>query len=314
VYARQFSNETLTFGVSGKLIMNALVMYDHQTDSLWSHFTGDAITGPFTGTKLKIVSALHTTWGRWKELHPDTLVLAQTRKYLFDGFDAYESYYSSSAAGVIGETRTDDRLYKKEFVLGLLIDGQAKAYAFGDLNDQPVVNDSFAGQQLVVTFDPQSATGGTFSREVAGRTLTFLLIDSPDSADSGSPLMVDSETGSRWLMLTGEAVEGELMGAQLEQIPSNYSFWFAWKDWHPTTELFLIDTSSSGSGSGPTPTRIATPTIVTFPDEDLGAVIRDALTKPPGTEITKEDLAEIRWLFTSGADIAAYPQVSPAGN
>jgi hypothetical protein len=243
VYARQFSSQTLTFGVSGKLIMNALVMYDHQTDSLWSHFTGDAITGPFTGTRLEIVPALQTTWGRWKELHPDTLVLAQSGRYLFDGFDAYASYYTNSAAGIIGETRTDDRLYKKEFVVGLLIDGQAKAYAFGDLNDQPVVNDSFAGQQLVVTFDPESATGGTFSREVDGRTLTFQPI--PDSADSGSPLMVDNETGSLWLMLTGEAVDGELAGTKLEQIPSNYSFWFAWKDWHPSTQLFLRDAATS---------------------------------------------------------------------
>ena len=222
--------------------MNALVMYDHQTDSLWSHFTGDAIEGPFAGTKLEVVPALHTTWERWKELHPDTLVLDNAGGYQYDGYDFY---YTNSAAGVIGETRTDDRLYKKEFVVGLLIDGQAKAYAFGDLSDQPVVNDSFAGQELVVTFEPRTATGGTFSREVAGRTLTFQPIDSPDSADSGSPLMVDNETGSRWLMLTGEAIDGELMGTKLEQIPSNYSFWFAWKDWHPSTQLFLRDAASS---------------------------------------------------------------------
>ena len=55
--------------------MNALVMYDHQTDSLWSQFTGAAIIGSFAGTKLKILPALQTTWERWKELHPDTLVV-----------------------------------------------------------------------------------------------------------------------------------------------------------------------------------------------------------------------------------------------
>jgi hypothetical protein len=233
VYARQFGDETLTFGVSGKLIMNALVMYDHQTDSLWSHFTGEAIVGPLAGTKLEILPALQTTWGRWRGLHPDTLVLDKGAGYTYDG---YRFYYTDPSAGVIGETRSDDRLYKKEFVLGLLINGQAKAYAFGDLNEHPVVNDSFAGADLVVIFDPESATGGIFSRDVAGRTLTFRATDSPES---GSPLMVDDETGSRWLMLTGEAIEGELKGTELEQIPSNYAFWFAWKDWHPSTQLFL---------------------------------------------------------------------------
>lgn len=222
--------------------MNALVMYDHQTDSLWAHFTGAAINGPFAGTKLEILPAIHTTWERWKELHPNTLLLEGGIHYLFEGFDAYEFYYKSSSAGVLGETRSDDRLYKKEFVLGLVIDGKAKAYAFGDLNDHPVVNDSFAGQGLVVTFDPKSATGGIFSREVAGRTFTFR---PKDSLVPGSPLMVDNETGSLWLMLTGEAIEGELKGTELERIPSNYAFWFAWKDWHPSTQLFLRDASSS---------------------------------------------------------------------
>jgi hypothetical protein len=215
--------------------MNALVMYDHQTDSLWSHFTGAAITGSFEGTKLEIQPALQTSWGLWKELYPDTLVLDKGVAYRSDG---YNFYYASSSAGVIGETRIDDRLYKKEFVLGLIIEGKAKAYAFGDLNKHPVVNDSFAGTDLVVTFDPGSATGGTFSRDIAGRTLTF---QPADSGALGSPLMVDDETGSLWLMLTGEAVEGDLKGSRLEQLPSNYSFWFAWKDWYPSTQLFLGD-------------------------------------------------------------------------
>ena len=209
--------------------MNALVMYDHQTDSLWSSFTGDAVRGPMAGTKLGILPALQTTWGRWKELHPDTMVLEQGLSYQYD---SYNSYYSGGSAGVIGENRSDDRLYKKEFVLGLVINGEAKAYAFGDLNQQPVVNDTLAGKDLVVTFDPESATGGTFSRNVDGRTLTFRPLE------SDSLLMADEETGTHWRMLTGEAVAGELTGTSLEQIPSNYSFWFAWKDWHPGTDLF----------------------------------------------------------------------------
>ena len=224
--------------------MNALVMYDHQTDSLWSHFTGDAITGPLAGTKLEILPAIQTTWERWKELHPDSPVLAwrsptpeEPGGALGFQFDLYQNYYVSGASG-FGQTRRDDRLYRKEFVLGLLIKSKAKAYAFGDLNENPVVNDSFAGTDLVVTFDPKSATGGTFRPDIPGRTLNFQPTESPGS---GSPLMVDDETGSLWQMLTGEAIEGELKGTFLEQIPSNYSFWFAWKDWHPSTQLFLSD-------------------------------------------------------------------------
>ncbi|MBI3286672.1 MAG: DUF3179 domain-containing protein, partial [Chloroflexi bacterium] len=35
MYARRIGGEEYTFGVSGKLIMNTLVMYDRQTGSLW---------------------------------------------------------------------------------------------------------------------------------------------------------------------------------------------------------------------------------------------------------------------------------------
>ena len=225
--------------MSGKLVMNALVMYDHQTDSLWSHFTGDAIEGDYLGTRLELVPSTHTTWGRWKELHPDTLALDKGGRYSYDN---YTSYYGRSDAGVIGETVIDDRLATKDLVVGLVIGGEAKAYPFDDLAEQPVVNDTVGGSNVVVVFDAESETGNVYSRDVDGRTLEFRLLE---DADSGDLLMEDLDTGTRWLLLTGVAVDGPLQGARLEQAPSNYSFWFAWKDWHPSTALFVRDGAAS---------------------------------------------------------------------
>jgi len=45
VYAREVQGEVHIFGVSGKLIMNALVMYDHQTRTLLSQFLGKGVQG-----------------------------------------------------------------------------------------------------------------------------------------------------------------------------------------------------------------------------------------------------------------------------
>ena len=225
--------------MSGKLVMNALVMYDHQTDSLWSHFTGDAIEGDYLGTRLELVPSTHTTWGRWKELHPDTLALDKGGRYSYDN---YASYYGRPDAGVIGETVIDDRLATKDLVVGLALGGEAKAYAFKDLSQQPVVNDAVGGSNVVIVFDAASETGSVFSRDINGRALEF----QPLEADgSGNLLMADLETGSEWLLLTGVAVSGPLEGARLEQLPSNYSFWFAWKDWHPATGLFVRDGAAS---------------------------------------------------------------------
>ncbi len=232
VFARETSGQTLTFGVSGKLIMNAVVMYDHQTESLWSQFLSQAVSGHFEGTKLELLSALQTDWATWVELHPDTLALNKGGRF---SRDPYERYYTYDSAGVLGETRRDDRLYTKEFVIGLEEDGLARAYPFSALNDDPVINDTFGDNPILVTFDLESAAGVVFKRTVDGQTLTF---DLKEDAPDGPLLMVDQETGSVWQALTGEAIEGPLEGKALEQIPTTHAFWFGWKDFYPDTEVY----------------------------------------------------------------------------
>ena len=247
MYARQFGEEVLTFGVSGKLTLSAMIMYDHQTDSLWAHFTGEAITGKYQGTQLEVLPAMQTTWGHWRELHPDSQVLAWRMPTAEDpsgalGFtyDPYLGYYASGWAGY-GRVRDDDRLDQKDFVLGLIVNDRSMAYAFNDLVDHPVVNDTVGGRDLVVTYEPVSDTAAAFVREVDGRSLTFSLLEEDDA---GGLLMVDQETNSRWLLLTAEAIDGPLKGTRLDQLPANYSFWFAWADWNPTTGLFLEEGDS----------------------------------------------------------------------
>ena len=232
MYARQTGEHTLTFGVSGNLIMNALVMYDHQTDSLWSQFLGEAVQGPLEGRHLDAIPALQTSWGAWLDLHPDTTALDKA-----GGFkrDTYGVYYSLSRAGLQREWRKDDRLGAKELVLGLEAGGRARAYPFRRLTVEPLINDRFQGRPVLVAFDSASETGVVYDRSLDGRVLTFRLDDGRDGRMAG---MVDRETGTRWVAVTGEAVEGELAGARLERVPSHYSFWFAWKDYHPETEVY----------------------------------------------------------------------------
>ena len=68
MYGREINGELLTFGVSGKLIMNALVMYDHQTDTLWSQFLRRGVKGKLAGTELEVIPVTQTTWAAWLEL------------------------------------------------------------------------------------------------------------------------------------------------------------------------------------------------------------------------------------------------------
>lgn len=222
--------QELEFGVSGKLVMNVLVMYDRQTDSLWSQLLGEAIRGPLKGTELEFVPSEHTNWGDWKERHPDTLALI---KGYSGNFDTYAGYYRSGSAGAIGEANRDGRLSTKEFIIGVAQGGEAVAFPFRALSEQPLVNDQVGGTPILVVFDPENASGFVFEREVGGEVLEFDRLDRDH--------LQDRQSASTWDMHTGEAVAGPMAGQQLRRVKSTRSFWFGWSDFYPDTRVYGAD-------------------------------------------------------------------------
>lgn len=66
MYAREIEGSEFSFGVSGKLIRNVLVMYDRQTESYWSQLLGEAVEGEMVGTKLEFLPSWMMTWEAWK--------------------------------------------------------------------------------------------------------------------------------------------------------------------------------------------------------------------------------------------------------
>ena len=72
VYARSLGDTTLTLIVSGKLWRNSLIMMDEETKSLWSHVSGEALSGPLAGRRLESIPSVQTTWKEWVAAHPGT--------------------------------------------------------------------------------------------------------------------------------------------------------------------------------------------------------------------------------------------------
>jgi hypothetical protein len=239
----------LSMGVSGKLWKNVLIMYDRQTDTLWSHLTGEGLIGPLTGKRLKTLPAAMMKYSEWKRLFPDTKVLKKdTGRFggLFSsGGDPYEGYYYSSRAGVIPQKYRDNRLHPKTFIVAVALapsEGapkKAKVYPFADLNRAGVVNDAFAGRKLLVSYCESAKSGVVFNRQLNGKELTFQPeLHKGKKGAGGCDFMRDRETGSQWVRLTGAAVSGPMKGQKLHQIPSTLSFWFGWKDYYPKSEVY----------------------------------------------------------------------------
>ena len=213
--------------------MNALVMYDRETNSFWSQFLGEAVDGKLAGTKLPLVASQLIAWGHWKEQHPDTLFMDTGATGMV--LDSYMPYYFSGEAGILGETHPDDRLNAKDLVVGVLGETSQKAYSLRSLAATSVVNDSLDGRKLVVVMDTERFATAVFDSNVSNQALTF-----DPSIDTGK--MTDRETGSTWSKITGEAIAGDLKGERLGRYLYITAFWFGWTDFHPQTELYEPET------------------------------------------------------------------------
>ncbi len=62
MYARNNGDTELTFGVSGRLWRENLIMYDRQTDSWWAQAYGRAVQGPMKDTELEMYPSTMMTW------------------------------------------------------------------------------------------------------------------------------------------------------------------------------------------------------------------------------------------------------------
>lgn len=147
----------LVFGVSGLLYNNDLLMYDRNTDSLWSQIEGRAISGSLKGVRLEMLPVEHTTWRVWRERNPDTLVLSHNT--------GFSRHYGSSPYPFYGESRRiifplsnyDKRYHPKEVVIGIQIGDKTKAYPFVELaqGQSPMV-DTFNGQELNIEYSTEN--------------------------------------------------------------------------------------------------------------------------------------------------------------
>lgn len=206
VHRRTIDGKEVVFGVQGALLGNAMTFWDHDTGSIWSQPTGEAVAGPRRGRHLDLHPVSYTTWEAWRESHPGTLAL-------------------DVPAGVTGF-----ELGRMAIVLDLA--GEAVAFRHRDLEAAGVVNEVVGGLEVAVVIDPANETRWeTFARRVGDRVLTM-------SIENG--VLVDRETGSVWDPVRGLGVSGELAGESLGLLPGftifpgDFStFWPEGRFWQP---------------------------------------------------------------------------------
>lgn len=113
--------EQPVFRTSGLLIRSNKMMYELTTKSFIDTFLGRATSGPLgeAGITFEQVSVVTTTWGAWKEAHPETTIVAEDggvgRTYDLDPLRGRDD---NGPIFPIGPA--DDRLPVQEAILGVI--------------------------------------------------------------------------------------------------------------------------------------------------------------------------------------------------
>jgi hypothetical protein len=243
-FDRRVSGKTLRFGTTGNLRKSDLVMWDDLTQSWWQQFTGEAIVGSYTGTKLTFLSSQVVGFSQFKAQYPKGQVLSRTTGHNRDyGSNPYTEYDSTDRPFLF-EGEVDKRLRATEHVLAATIEGQAVAYPFAMLAKEKVVNDTVGGEAVVALWQPGAASAldkfsidisrdigmaALYNRKLGNRVLTF------KADDKG--VIQDEQTKSTWNVF-GTAIAGELKGQQLQPMIAAPHFWFAWAAFRPETTVY----------------------------------------------------------------------------
>ncbi|MYE80758.1 MAG: DUF3179 domain-containing protein [Gammaproteobacteria bacterium] len=220
-----------TFGTSGLLFRSNKLMFDHETNSLWSTLLGEPVIGELAGSGLRLeaLPIVTTRWGEWRSRHPDTTVLSLDTGHERDYGEgrAYRDYFSTDKL-MFQVPERDGRLRNKAEVLGILLSA-----ASADGEREPLaVRARFLQRNRV------------FATELAGRTLTIVTSRAGanrvfDTGDRRFERLVDDErvvedSGEVWQVTEDALVAGAV---RLRRVPAFRAFWFGWVAQFPGTKL-----------------------------------------------------------------------------
>lgn len=125
---RQVGDQVTEFGVSGVLYNSDLVLYDRATETLWDQIEAKGIVGPLTDEQLRLIPVSMTHWGRWRQAHPETLVLSTDTGFEKDYSTDRFAEYRESIRLFMPVSNSDDRMHPKTVVYGFEIDATSIAF------------------------------------------------------------------------------------------------------------------------------------------------------------------------------------------
>jgi len=197
----------------------------------WQQVTGEAIQGPLKGRRLAPVLHDEVSFGIWKSERPGGRVLRADPKRK-DDYESADWERQMKGVRTVTPVTSADPLAPRSTIVGVALNGKARAYPFPRLRAQTPVLDVLGGVPIVLVIGDDQKSIRVFERTLDGRTLELMA-----KAGAQPLLLLDAETGSEW-DFSGRAVSGPLSGRQLTKVKALKEYWFDWKIYQPATTVY----------------------------------------------------------------------------
>jgi len=135
--------------------------------------------------------------------------------------------------------KQDKWLEDDDRVVGVSLNGVAKAYPVRILNYHEVINDDFDGMRVAITYSPLCGSVMVYRTETAGQNWEMAI---SGLLYNNNALYFDRETESLWSQTMGRAVAGPVAGQSLDLLPATLTSWSEWKTRHDETLLLDDET------------------------------------------------------------------------
>lgn len=130
-----------------------------------------------------------------------------------------------------------NKVDSNRLVLGVSVNGEAKAYPIRFLGYHHHIQDTVGGKPIMVTYCTVCRTGRIFEPIVNGKKEKFRLV----GMDHFNAMLEDATTKSWWRQVTGEAIAGKLKGQQLPEVFSTQTSLAEWLQLNPSSLIMQED-------------------------------------------------------------------------
>ena len=176
--------------------------------------------------------------GRRKWLIPASIAVVGIVTYLFNFRLSADQMFREPTTLAMAPAAWN-KVASDRLVVGIEINGDARAYPLQFIGYHHQVRDTVGGQEVLVSYCTVCRTGRVFTPVVEGQVEQFRLV----GMDQFNAMFEDETTGSWWRQANGEAVAGSRKGTTLPEIPSVQVTLKRWLSLHPASLVMQGDSA-----------------------------------------------------------------------